>query len=211
MTIPTIKPYPMPSLIEPSVAGWRLEPDRALLLIHDMQNYFVDFFPSGEPPVVSLLDNVARLRDAATAAGVPVVYSAQPGPMSYAERGLLRDVWGSGMGPAPRNREIAAPVAPGPGHVVLEKRRYSAFHGTGLADLLQRAGRDQLIVCGVYAHVGCLMTAADAFARDIETFLVSDAVADFSAEDHRMAVTYAARRCAVAMSTEAVRAALDRR
>ena len=37
-------------------------------------------------------------------AGVPVVYSAQPGPMGRGERGLLLDVWGPGMGPSPRNR-----------------------------------------------------------------------------------------------------------
>jgi hypothetical protein len=39
-------------------------------------------------------------------------------------------------------------------------------------------------VCGVFAHIGCLLTAADAFSLDFETFLLADAVADFSLSDH---------------------------
>lgn len=209
MTIPAIQPYPMPRTTAPNVTGWWPDPTRAALLVHDMQNYFVDFFPAGQAPVVSLLANVARLRDAATAAGVPVVYSAQPGPMTRTERGLLRDVWGDGM-TGGREREFASAVAPGPEHLVVPKRRYSAFHGSPLRSVLADLGRDQLLICGVYAHVGVLMTAADAFAHDIEAFLVSDAVADFTEAEHRMALDYAAKRCASTLDTADVIDALRR-
>ena len=37
--------------------------------------------------------------------------------------------------------------------------------------------------------------------QDIEPFLVSDAVADFSLEEHKMAIKYAAERCAVTTTT----------
>jgi bifunctional isochorismate lyase/aryl carrier protein len=46
------------------------------------------------------------------------------------------------------------------------------------------------------------MTANDAFAHDIETFFVADATADFTPEYHRLALTYAAERCAVVLPTE---------
>ena len=62
-------------------------------------------------------------------------------------------------------------------------------------------GRDQIIVCGVYAHIGCLVTVCDAFMQDLQPFLVADAVADFSLEHHAMALTYAAQRCAVTVVT----------
>lgn len=206
MGIPAILSYPMPTStdVPESVAGWRPDPRRAALLIHDMQNYFVDFFPSGQSPVVELLANVVALRRAAVAHRIPVIYSAQPGPMTPRERGLLLDVWGPGMSADDRARRIVAPLAPAPGERVVTKRRYSAFHGTGLRSLLQHLGRDQLIVCGVYAHIGCLTTATDAFSYDIEAFLVVDAVADFTPEYHRMALRYAAQRCAVTLTADEV-------
>jgi bifunctional isochorismate lyase/aryl carrier protein len=69
-------------------------------------------------------------------------------------------------------------------------------------------GRDQLVVCGIYAHIGCTLTAAEAFQRDIEPFFAADAVADFSREKHMMALNYVAATCAVPMTTDQLLAAL---
>jgi trans-2,3-dihydro-3-hydroxyanthranilic acid synthase len=203
MGIPPIRRYPMPEQddLPLPVPAWRPEPDRAVLLVHDMQRYFVDLLPRNDSPTVDLLANVARLRRAATAAGIPVLYTAQPGRVGRAERGLLHDFWGPGMGTDPAVREIVPEVAPAPGDVVVRKHRYSAFHDTNLAALLRGYRRDQLVICGVYAHIGCLATALDAYSRDIEPFLVADAVADFSAADHRFALDHAARTCAVVVRT----------
>ena len=108
----------------------------------------------------------------------------------------------------PDSRDIVAELAPQAGDVVLTKYRYSGFHRTGLAARLAAARRDQLIICGVFAHIGCLFTAGDAFSHDIQPFLVADAVADFSLSDHLMAVDYAARRCAVTTVTDRLARAL---
>ena len=132
----------------------------------------------------------------------------QPGRMSRAERGLLHDLWGAGMTGAPRGGEIIDELRPAPDEPVVTKYRYSAFFRTGLGALLSSLGRDQLIVCGVFAHIGCLFTVGDAFSRDIEAFLLVDGIADFSLRDHLMALDYAARVCAVTMTTDELREAL---
>jgi isochorismate hydrolase len=175
-----------------------------VLLIHDMQEYFLAPFEPGASPRRELLANLVRLRRAAVDAGVPVVYTAQPGGMTAGQRGLLRDFWGPGMNRDERDRRILAPLAPEPGDVVFTKWRYSAFHGTALAEHLTSLGRDQLIVTGVYANTGCLVTAVDAFSRDLETFLVPDGIADFTEAEHHQALRYAAARCAAIPRTDAV-------
>jgi isochorismate hydrolase len=173
-----------------------------VLLVHDMQRYFLRPLP--EPLLGQLLSHVALVRTRCAELGIPVAYTAQPGAMDDAERGLLKDFWGPGMRRSPADREITAELAPTRDDWLLTKWRYSAFFRSGLLERMRAHGRDQLIICGVYAHVGVLMTAVDAFTHDIETFLVADAVADFSAADHRLALDYAARRCAVVSTAKEV-------
>lgn len=202
--IPAIEPYPIPTAGElpPSIARWTPDPERAVLLIHDMQRYFVEPFPGSVRD--RLVGNIALLRDRGAALGVPVGYTAQPGDMSDEVRGLLKDFWGPGMRRAPADRLVVDELAPAPGDWMFTKLRYSAFFRSDLLERIRESGRDQLIVCGVYAHVGVLMTAVDAFTNDLQTFLVADAVADFTAGYHRMALTYAAERCAVVLDAKEV-------
>ncbi|MCP9211168.1 isochorismatase family protein [Streptomyces sp. NEAU-Y11] len=204
MTIPRIQPYALPAAdqLPDRVVTWAVDPARAALLIHDMQEYFVGSFPADESPMSEVIPRIARLREVCAEAGIPVFFSAQPGGMEKHDRGLLADFWGPGMSTSESHRRIIAPLSPRPGERVLTKWRYSTFFRTPLLEAMREQGRDQLIICGVYAHIGCLMTACDAFANDIETFLIADAVADFSADYHRMALVYAAERAAVVDTTD---------
>jgi bifunctional isochorismate lyase/aryl carrier protein len=204
MGIPSIAAYPMPGGedLPPGMVKWLPEANRAAFLIHDMQRYFVAPFAPGQSPVRPLVDNIRAIRALARQVGIPVFYTAQPGNMTPAERGLLHDFWGPGMSDRPADNEIIDELRPDAGDTVLAKWKYSAFIRSDLEQQLVRRGRDQLIVSGVYAHVGCLMTACDAFSRDIETFFVADAVADFTAEYHQLSLRYAAERCAVPITTE---------
>lgn len=199
----TIQPYrlPQPDDLPESVASWRPDSARAALLIHDMQQYFMDFYDPADEPRRTLVAHVVALRDQAIEQDLPLFYTAQPGSMSKQDRGLLADVWGPGMRAVPEDRAIIDELAPRTRDAVLTKWRYSAFFRTDLLQRLRAAGRDQLIVCGVYAHVGCLATAVDAFTHDIETFFVADALGDFGPTEHRTALTMAARTCAVTTTT----------
>lgn len=212
MALPHIAPYELPDPDRYPVArvGWLVDPGRAALLVHDMQRYFLR--PFAGAPIPALLDRLARLLSACRAAGVPVIYTAQPGRQSAAERGLLTDMWGAGIGAvvgsAPELEGIADEVAPEPGDIELVKWRYSAFQRTPLAEVLAEYGRDQLVITGIYASIGCLATAVEAFMRDVQPFLVGDGVADLSRADHDSAIDYVVRRAGVVTSCRAVEEAL---
>ncbi|MGA5898974.1 isochorismatase family protein [Streptomyces venetus] len=208
--IPPIEPYALPTreTLPANTAGWAPDAGRAVLLVHDMQRFFLEPLPA-DTLRRTLTGNVTRLRADCAAHAVPVAYTAQPGGMTPEQRGLLSDFWGPGMSPEPEHREIADGLAPAPGDQVFTKWRYSAFHRSDLLEWLTATGRDQLIICGVYAHVGVLMTAVDAFSHGIQPFLVADATADFSARHHGSALEYAAGRCAVVLTGSDVRAALE--
>lgn len=206
MPIPDIDAYPMPEngdFPEP-VPGWTPDPKRALLLVHDMQRYFLRPFDPDRAPGRELIRHTSLLRDSCADLGVPVAYTAQPGGMTEQQRGLLKDFWGPGMQVLAEDREVIDELKPAGDDWVFTKWRYSAFFHSDLLAKMREHGRDQIIVCGVYAHVGVLMTAVEAFTNDIETFVVADAVADFSESRHRMALDYAAERCAVVKTTKTV-------
>ncbi|WP_164002162.1 isochorismatase family protein [Pyxidicoccus caerfyrddinensis] len=213
MALPAIAPYPMPATADlpRNKVTWTLEPRRTALLIHDMQRYFVDAFAAGQSPVSELVANIQRLRQHCASLGIPVVYSAQPGGQTPEQRGLLQDFWGPGVTTNPEQRKIIDALAPSDDDILLTKWRYSAFRKTELLELLRERGRDQLLICGIYAHIGCLQTASDAFMSDVRPFLVADALGDFSLAHHQLALSYAAQLCAVTLTTQQVVDALGAR
>ncbi|WP_431478721.1 isochorismatase family protein [Massilia eburnea] len=198
MSIPVISSYPMPQPegLPANKVAWQLEARRAVLLVHDMQDYFLRFYGEDSELRTKLVANIAALCAWARACGVPVVYTAQPVKQSAEERALLNDMWGPGLTTAdPTLQQVTTAVAPAPDDTVLVKWRYSAFQRSDLQQLMRDWGRDQLLIVGVYAHIGCMTTALDAFMRDVQPFMVADALADFSEEEHRMALRYVAGRC----------------
>lgn len=206
MALPAISPYAMPGAAElpQNKVSWTPDPKRSVLLIHDMQNHFVNAFSAGQSPVTELVANIQRLRQHCTALGIPVVFSAQPGGQTVDQRGLLLDFWGMGIADGSDPKRIIDALTPAEGDIHLTKWRYSAFRRTGLMDLMKEQGRDQLIITGIYAHIGCLQTASDGFMSEIQPFLVADALGDFSREQHLMALQYAAKLCAVTTVTDRV-------
>lgn len=202
MAIPKISPYSLAEAaqlpankITSNSVSWPIEPARAVLLVHDMQNYFVDFYQRDAEPMASLLGNIQILKSACKAAGIPVIYTAQPGNQKPQDRALLTDFWGPGLAENPALTNITPELTPDENDIQYTKWRYSAFKRTPLREFMRAEKRDQLIICGVYAHIGILSTALEAFMEDIETTVVADAVADFSLADHQMALNYIAQRC----------------
>ncbi len=193
--------YLLPTEAPASHARWRLDPDRAVLLVHDMQAYFVRIYPDGSPLLDGLVANIRTLRRRCDELGVPVFYTAQQPHADVRDRGLQADVWGPGMRASAEDTDLLAALAPAEGHEVLRKWRYSAFQRSPLEPMMRARGRDQLVVTGIYANIGCLLTAADAFMRDIQPFFPADATADFSLARHLAAVDYVGQHCGQTLLT----------
>ena len=210
MALPKIAPYSYREQEHQNRVNWRVDPARAALLVHDMQRYFVRAFelerdghPLPDAQINIAIANIRRLLDAAHAANIPVYYTAQPPRQNPADRRLLTDFWGDGL-QDDENAQILDEIAPTEADAVLTKWRYSAFVRSPLEEQLKDLGRDQLIIGGIYAHIGCLTTALEAFMRDIQPFMVADALADFTEKEHRMACEYASGRCARVLNTAEV-------
>ncbi|WP_249605153.1 isochorismatase family protein [Chromobacterium sp. IRSSSOUMB001] len=202
MSIPRIAPYAIPSQLPDNRVNWTVAPQRAALLIHDMQEYFLDFYDREAEPVATALRNIAAIRARCRELNIPVFYTAQPAEQADNDRGLLNDMWGPGLPARPERHPIVASLSPADDDTVLTKWRYSAFQRSPFLNLLRQQGRDQLIICGIYAHIGCMSTALDAFMYDIQPFFVADGLADFSAERHAMALEYVAQRCGVTLDSQ---------
>lgn len=205
MAIPSITSYALPvaTALPVNRVQWQVVPQRAVLLIHDMQEYFLRFYGANNPLVTQLLANIVAIRQWAKAQGIPVVYTAQPVEQRPEDRALLNDMWGPGLTAAdPALKAVVQAIAPEADDTVLVKWRYSAFQRSDLQERMQQWQRDQLIIVGVYAHIGCMTTALDAFMRDIQAFMVADAVADFSEQEHHMALNFIAGRCGAVIMRE---------
>lgn len=208
--LPTIAPYELPgaSEVPPNRVNWEIDPSRSALLIHDMQQYFMDAFGEHSALIAQVIENISSIREAAKRAGIPVYYTAQPPNQDPVDRALLIDFWGPGMTDDGREK-IIGKLAPSDDDHVLTKWRYDAFTRSDFEAQLKAQGRDQILITGVYAHIGCLVTATSAYMRDIQSFLVADALADFSRDEHMSALRYASSRCGVVTDTNRVLSTLD--
>ena len=204
MAIPKLQAYALPeaSDIPANKVNWAFEPSRAALLIHDMQEYFLNFWGEDSEMMETVVANIAALRDFCKKNDIPVYYTAQPKEQSDEDRALLNDMWGPGLTRSPEQQRVIAALAPDTQDTVLVKWRYSAFHRSPLEQMLKETGRNQLIITGVYAHIGCMTTATDAFMRDIKPFFVADALADFSRDEHLMSLKYVAGRSGRVVMTD---------
>ena len=165
-----------------------LDPARGALLVVDMQNDFCH--PAGAVGAkgvdlgasLEALGRLSRFCDEARDQGMLVVFirlEADPETVTDALRLVaaangrpavsvcLPGTWGAQI-------HEALPV--GPDDLVVTKRLYSAFAGTGLQEQLADRGVDHVVVGGTTANVCVQATAMDAYLRNFSVVVPRDLV-----------------------------------
>jgi len=149
--------------------------DKAALVVVDLQAGIVGY-PIPEMPDV--VRNSATLADAFRAAGRPVVLvnvTGAPGGRTDAN-------------PAGGARELTegTEIVPelGTGDVLVTKRTRGAFHGTAMAEELEKRGITQVFLTGVATGSGVEETGREAYAHGLYVVFVTDAMADMDPATH---------------------------
>ena len=118
----------------------------------------------------------------ARAAGVPVIYTTPVSRADNADVVMLPTDLSAETGVPPLTNAIegtsdaAFPIeiAPQPQDYVFLKRRPSAFHGTGVAELLHMLRRDTIIIGGGATNRGVETSVREAFNRDLASVVVRE-------------------------------------
>lgn len=174
----------------------RLAPERAVLLVVDLQKAFCD--PDGSmarqgrdiEPMRRAADQCRDLVAAMRRAGRPVIWTRMAFRPDYADGGILTAELRPNLARIGALRDgtadagFADGMAPAPDDVVIDKRRYSALVGTDLAAVLRRQNVDTVLVGGVTTSMCVESTVRDLGQRDFRTFVVREACGDFDAGRH---------------------------
>jgi nicotinamidase-related amidase len=77
-----------------------------------------------------------------------------------------------------------------PNDFVIIKKRYSAFFGTKLDEVLAGIETKRLVVGGINTHACVRTTVIDAYQRDYDVIIASDCTASYDEEHHNVTKRY---------------------
>ena len=185
------------------------------ILVIDVQRYYTEstsplvtyteaLYPGGTDYLRQRLDalvipNIARILSAARLSSVPIIFARLCGTQddrsdlhrNFQEFDQLAYAQ-TGMHVYPLATEILADVdlriAPLKNDIVVNKTGYSAFHETGLHQLLQSKGIGTLVVTGLTTCQCVNSSARAASDYGYVTVMVEDAQADYELRDHQAAL-----------------------
>jgi nicotinamidase-related amidase len=106
--------------------------------------------------------------------------------------------------------EILPELAVDPSDIVIVKKRYSAFYGTPLDEILARLRPDSIILAGINTHACIRTTAIDAYQRDWPVIVAADCIDSYDREHHEVSLRYMKDKIAAVMSNQEIRLELSR-
>jgi nicotinamidase-related amidase len=181
--------------------AYTFEPERAALVVIDMQRDFIEPGGFGEAlgndvsRLATIVPTVAHLLRICRAAGMRVVHTREAHRRDLSDCPPAKRARGNpGMrigdeGPMGRILIVGEPgnaileaVAPIAGELVLDKPGKGAFYATALGDHLTAAGVTHLLFAGVTTEVCVQTSMREANDRGYECLLVEDATASYFPE-----------------------------
>jgi len=126
-------------------------------------------------------DAVEALREAATRAGLPIIYvNDNFGRWRDDPQDIVRHC----LRPGSHGRALVERLRPRENDYFVVKPQFSGFYATNLPALLPRLGVSRLILAGIATDICVLFTAADAHMREYGLWVPRDVVAS-SSDRHR--------------------------
>lgn len=161
----------------------RLDTRRTALIAYDVcRRALTPSDPKRREAMRPVLDAWVRLIAVARGAGIPVIYTTPVSRADGADVVMLPTDLSAETGVPPLTNGVEGTyeagfpdeIAPGPEDYVFLKRRPSAFHGTGVRELLHMLRRDVVIIGGGATNRGVETSVREAFSNDIASVVVRE-------------------------------------
>lgn len=176
---------------------------RNCLIVIDMQNDFLERLEDDSRARLILKTN--QLIDIFRASGCPVIWVQQSFSPDLSDAFLeMRDRQISVVIDGTAGAEIHSDLARSDEDTVLTKKRYSAFFGTNLEQILCDLAPDHVTLAGINTHACIRTTAIDAYQRDMRVLLASECIDSYDLEHARISMAYMDKKIAAAMTNEQI-------
>jgi isochorismate hydrolase len=162
--------------------NFSIYPNKAVLLILDMQNFFLDkkshaFVPSA----AAIITNIKRLIDLFKKYNSEIIFTRHINNTENAEN--MGKWWRDILTINDDLSEITDKLLFENAKIKI-KSQYDAFYKTGLEDELKSKKISQIIIAGVMTHLCCDTTSRSAFVRGFEVFFGIDLTATYNRDFH---------------------------
>jgi len=181
---------------------FKLNLDKAALLVLDMQNFFVDKNSHAYVPSVgSIIPTINSLISFMSDKKRPIIYTRHI--TSDKSDDLMRKWWRDDISSDDQLSEITNFIDSEKG-IVITKNKYSVFYSNEFTKLLKESPVEQLIITGVMSHLCCETTARDAFMNGFEVFFVVDGTATYSEHLHIGTIRAISHGFGICLSSEEI-------
>jgi len=152
-------------------------PKKSALLVIDMQDFFLNkeshaFIPSA----ITIIKNINSIITEYRNQNLPIIFTYHAYDEGE-EPGIMGRWWGDMLRDTDPLSKIHSSIDYNKNDTTIQKKRYSAFIGTNLDQILKDKKIDTLVIVGIMTHLCCESTAREAFMKDYEVYFVVDATA----------------------------------